>query len=95
MSIIASHTGAITKVWSNSVSRLAVIESACAMDAVLKSSTASTTLSQSSATLSALSQNLTALRIFLQKQSNIIQSLYSAMQPYSFKMYTTLKNNLT
>jgi hypothetical protein len=65
------------------------------MDVVLKSSKASTALSQSSTTLSAIAQNLTALRIFLQKQSNIIQSLYSAMQPYSFKMYTTLKNNLT
>ena len=95
MSIIAEHWDAIAKVWSITTSRVAIIENATAMDVVLKSSKASTALSQSSTTLSAIAQNLTALRIFLQKQVNIIQSLYTAMQPYSFKMYSTLKNNLT
>jgi hypothetical protein len=65
------------------------------MDIIIKNDNGSSSLASNWATLTDISQNLTYIQNVFKNQANIKQWLYTAFQPYSFKMYTTLNNNLT
>ena len=60
----------------------------------MDSSTGSTSLANSTASLTALSNSLTYLTIVLKNQANMKEGLFDALQPYSYKIYTTLNNSL-
>jgi hypothetical protein len=83
------------EIWSNSISREIFIWSSSAMSFVKWNTIASTTLAASSATLTTISQNLSYIRNLFSDSSSIKQNLYTAFQPYSYKMYTTLNTNIT
>jgi len=82
-------------VWKNPISREIFIWSASAMNFVKWNAVATDSLAASQATLTAISQSLSYIRNVFSDSSAFKQNLYTAFQPYSFKMYTTLKNNLT
>ena len=95
ISILCNYPSVLTKVWNTSTSRTALLGDQSAMDIIIKNDNGSSSLASNWATLTAISQNLTYIQNVFKNQANIKQWLYTAFQPYSFKMYTTLKNNLT
>jgi hypothetical protein len=65
------------------------------MGIILKNDNGSSSLAASSTALTAVSQNLTYIQNVFRNQANMKQALYTAFQPYSYKMYTTLNTNST
>ena len=94
MNILANHSYAMGIVWDTVTSRTALLWSTNAMGIVMDSSTGSTSLANSTASLTALSNSLTYLTIVLKNQANMKEGLFDALQPYSYKIYTTLNNSL-
>ncbi len=95
LNILGEHSDVMEEIWSNSISREIFISSSSAMSFVKWNTIASTTLAASSATLTTISQNLSYIRNLFSDSSSIKQNLYTAFQPYSYKMYTTLNTNIT
>lgn len=93
--VLFSYSDVMDELWSNSVSRTTFLNSAIVMADVMINDLASSRLAASWETLSLISQNLSYLQNVFRNQSCMKQWLFSAFQPYSFKIYTTLKNNLT
>ena len=95
LGIICNYSSVLDTIWNSNVSCTAFLENSSTMEFILKNDNGSSSLAGNGATLSLIAQNLSYLQNVFRNQIFLKQGLYSAFQPYSFKMYTTLKNNLT
>ena len=95
LNILWEYSNVMNAIWSNETSRIIFIWSSLAMNFVKWNTAFSTSLASSVSTLSAISQNLSYIKNLFSDSSSIKQNLYTAFQPYSYKMYTTLNTNIT
>jgi hypothetical protein len=65
------------------------------MRACMSSNNWSAALVSNTSILSTICTNITYAKVTFRNQDVMKQALYTAFQPYSFKLYTTLKANLT
>jgi hypothetical protein len=95
LGVICNYRSVLDTIWNSNVSCTAFLENSSTLEFILKNDNGSSSLAGNGATLSLIAQNLSYLQNVFRNQIFMKQGLYTAFQPYSFKMYTTLKNNLT
>ena len=95
MNIIFGYSAVATAILTNNTSKPIVLASDQFMRACMSSDNWSAALVSNTSVLSTICTNIAYAKVTFRNQDVMKSALYTAFQPYSFKLYTTLKNNLT
>ncbi len=95
LSLFSNNTDAINVIYSTQKSRNALFSSNSALSYVLSHETSSAALALNADGLNAFATNLTYLSTLLLNQQYIKHDVFTALQAYSYKIYTLVSQRLT